>query len=541
MEPKDIMKKKFKQLPLEKQLVWCFFLLASLVIAITMAASVALDIRNEQKQIDSTISNIAEYVASLDSVVNMLEKGYPDPEVKIQLDNLCDAMKNVNVLMICDTNKLRFYHTKRQDWGDSFIDGEESRALAGEGPYITIGLGSNGVQRRAFCAVKNQNGQIVGYVMSGIMNANLLKKAQSTIIIYLTLMPFTLLIAMLLSRMIVNFLQDSLQGHEPSELLNLYLTQEEMLNALADGLVITDSTGKIILSNRVAQNLFEQSAQQLEGRLLPEVFPGSTCGQPDCTERRKNYAGMIGPHSVVVNEMPMALQGGRQGILSIFNDRTETMRLSDELSGTKNVLDSLRFFNHEYMNKLHVILGYLQIGETQQAMEFIMNSSLVSSQAIREAAAQIRVSKLCALIVGKMMRAAELGIRLSVQPDSICMENDLLLPVQEYVTIIGNLLENAIEELSQKPEDPREIHLGLYCRPDCNVILCEDTGRGIDPAIRDTIFVKGVSSKGENRGIGLYAIHELVERYHGTIEIESERGEGTEFTLTFTRREENKI
>ena len=243
----------------------------------------------------------------------------------------------------------------------------------------------------------------------------------------------------------------------------------------------------------------------------------------------------------MVTEMPVMLEQDRPGMLSIFTDKTETMRLSDELSGTKNVLDSLRFFNHEYMNKLHVILGYLQIGETQQAMEFIMNSSLVSSQSIREAAAQIRVSKLCALIVGKMMRAAELGIRLTVQPDSICMENDLLLPVQEYVTIVGNLLENAIEELSQKKDPPREIHLGLYCRPDCNVVLCEDTGRGIDPAIRDAIFIKGVSSKGENRGIGLYAIHELVERYHGTIEIESEKNEGTEITLTFTRREEKEV
>ena len=107
--------------------------------------------------------------------------------------------------------------------------------------------------------------------------------------------------------------------------------------------------------------------------------------------------------------------------------------------------------------------------------------------------------------------------------------------------LLGNLLENAIEELSQKKDPPREIHLGLYCRPDCNVVLCEDTGRGIDPAIRDTIFIKGVSSKGENRGIGLYAIHELVERYHGTIEIESEKNEGTEITLTFTRREEKEV
>ena len=87
---------KFKKLPLEKQLVWSFFLLASFVIALTMTISVFVDIRSERQQIDNTIGNIAEYVASLDSVVDMLEKGYPDPDVQHQMDSLCDAMKNVN-------------------------------------------------------------------------------------------------------------------------------------------------------------------------------------------------------------------------------------------------------------------------------------------------------------------------------------------------------------------------------------------------------------------------------------------------------------
>ena len=61
---------KFKKLPLEKQLVWSFFLLASFVIALTMTISVFVDIRSERQQIDNTIGNIAEYVASLDSVVD---------------------------------------------------------------------------------------------------------------------------------------------------------------------------------------------------------------------------------------------------------------------------------------------------------------------------------------------------------------------------------------------------------------------------------------------------------------------------------------
>ena len=67
--------------------------------------------------------------------------------------------------------------------------------------------------------------------------------------------------------------------------------------------------------------------------------------------------------------------------------------------------------------------------------------------------------------------------------------------------------------------------------------LREDTGRGIQPQLLDHIFEKGVSSKGENRGTGLFLVHELMEEYGGTIDIDTEPGEGTCFTLTFTRKE----
>ena len=211
------------------------------------------------------------------------------------------------------------------------------------------------------------------------------------------------------------------------------------------------------------------------------------------------------------------------------------------------MLDTLRAFNHEFLNKLHIILGYLQTGEIQQAMNFITNSSLVSSQSVRETANCIRVPKICALVIGKMMHAAELGIRLQVSTDSTCRDHDLLIPVEGFVTILGNLMENAIEELSHDhtaspdvihaSESPREIHIGIYCRPDVNIITCEDTGRGIQPELLDHIFEKGVSSKGENRGTGLFLVHELMEEYGGTIDIDTEPGEGTCFTLTFTRKE----
>ena len=83
----------------------------------------------------------------------------------------------------------------------------------------------------------------------------------------------------------------------------------------------------------------------------------------------------------------------------------------------------------------------------------------------------------------------------------------------------------------------KEIKLSLYCRPDCNLILCQDTGGGIDPQWLPHIWEKGRSSKGEGRGLGLYLVDQLVRQNHGTIQVDTEPGEGTCFTLTFTREE----
>lgn len=167
------------------------------------------------------------------------------------------------------------------------------------------------------------------------------------------------------------------------------------------------------------------------------------------------------------------------------------------------MLDTLRAFNHEFLNKLHVILGYLQTGQTQQAITFITNSSLVSSQAIRQTADCLRVHQICALVVGKMMHAAELGILLTVSPDSRCMGKDLVMDVGDCVTLVGNLLENAIEELHGSKKEIREITLGIYASTEGTVITCEDTGRGIPAPVLERIFDNGFSTKGEGRGTGL--------------------------------------
>ena len=135
----------------------------------------------------------------------------------------------------------------------------------------------------------------------------------------------------------------------------------------------------------------------------------------------------------------------------------------------------------------HVILGYLEAGQIQKAICSIVNSNLISGQLICQTADQLRVSELCALMIGKMLHAAERGIQLNLAEGSCCIEQDLLIPVEDMVTVMGNLLENAIEELSSGEHPVKEIEFGLYCRPDCSLLVCTDTGGGISPEVRSSM------------------------------------------------------
>lgn len=559
------MKTKENISPLEQKLYHSFLLLSASIVLISLGFTLYFDISRQRKDMDRLISGTASYIASIPTVEIMLENGYPNALVSEDLDSLSSNIPDINVIMICDKNGRRFYHTDRLKTGDSYISDDENDILSGTGPFISTGYGSHGMQRRAFHDIKNQDGEVIGFVMVSLFTATLSAHHRYFLIIHIGIFLIMMVVSIFLTHTLLTMLRDSLLGYDPEELVNLYTRQDEVMNTIDEGLVATDPEGRVLFANEKAASYLGISNTPITHRFIWELFPQTSFHQVMGTGKTMTHESVrISEHQLAIKEVPIHEQGKKtnRGVLMVLFDRTDLLRLSDELSGAHNMLDTLRAFNHEFLNKLHIILGYLQIGEVEQAMNFITNSSLVSSQSVRETANSIRVPKICALVIGKMMHAAELGIRLQISADSVCRDADLLLPVDCCVTILGNLLENAIEELNNDQSEPssasglhlpvsdpdrfeqaahpREIVVGIYCRSDVNIVTCEDTGRGIRPDLIDHIYEKGVSSKGENRGTGLYLIHQIVEEYDGNIEIDTEQGEGTCFTLTFARKEKQK-
>ena len=120
------------------------------------------------------------------------------------------------------------------------MEGEEVPILEGSEPYITTGYSTYGSQRRAFHAVENDQGEIIGFVMTSIFTSDIWEQNRVIVIYALVILGVVLLLGVGLSRGIVALLRGSLKGHHPTELLELYLKQEDVLNAIEDGLVATD-------------------------------------------------------------------------------------------------------------------------------------------------------------------------------------------------------------------------------------------------------------------------------------------------------------
>ena len=151
--------------------------------------------------------------------------------------------------------------------------------------------------------------------------------------------------------------------------------------------------------------------------------------------------------------------------------------------------------------------------------------------------AAVEEPAIAALLIGKCARAAELDVKFILRDDSFYSSAEMGLPPQVLVTILGNLLENALESMNEDPryDSRKQLEVGLYSTPEMVLLTVEDTGKGISEDRLEHIFANGFSTKGDGRGTGLYQVKQLTESLGGTVTVESQPDVGTAFTICFKK------
>lgn len=490
----------------------------------------AISMKNTDR--DTLISDLSRVLAQLPAVERLAQGEALSPALKGTLDDL-SSMSQIDLIVICNTKSIRLYHTDNARMGDVFIGDDEGRILSEGKPYISIAVGSLGLQRRAFHAIRDAGGQINGFVMVSVLNSRI-NQVQATIInSFLLILLFMLFIGTIIAAIFRHTLEVVFLGYRPEEFANLYVERTEVLDALDEGIFAIDRAGKVILMNHSAKRMLDLSPDvSTEGHLLTEYYPETRLPDTALTGiAEHNISFMIRGRHIISSRIPIRRKGKIIGAVSIFRNRTEAVRLAEELTGAQYMVDSLRSANHEFMNKLHVILGLLEIGETQQAKQYILNTSLASTRAISDIHKRVPIPSLAGLLIGKMLRARDLGITFLLKQDSYFYPKQTPLPSDCLITLVGNLVENAMDELNRPDCPVKQIELGVYSEEGHTTIVCDDTGGGIPEEILFSIYDPHTTTKGEGHGNGYNIMKEIVDHYEGAFHIDTEPGEGSSIEI----------
>ncbi|MFE3450011.1 ATP-binding protein [Nonomuraea sp. NPDC059194] len=257
----------------------------------------------------------------------------------------------------------------------------------------------------------------------------------------------------------------------------------------------------------------ESPSSQETGPKSPPALPRPTEPESTAGNLMEDRVHLVGDRVLVVNAAP-----SRLGTVVTLRDRTELQALTGQLDAERGFADSLRAAAHESANRLHTVITLVELGRTEQAVAFGTAELKAAQELTDRVVGAVREPVLAALLLGKSAEAAERGAELVITPDSEL--DDLGLDPRQVVTIVGNLIDNAIEAAGRV-----EVH--LHADEESLVIRVADDG----PGLADTAaFAKGWTSKGDGRGLGLALVGQAVRRLGGTIEVA-----GSTFTVTVPR------
>ena len=139
---------------------------------------------------------------------------------------------------------------------------------------------------------------------------------------------------------------------------------------------------------------------------------------------------------------------------------------------------------------------------------------------------------LSAIILGKYNRAQEMRIKFQLDPESRMIDIPQNINREKIVTILGNLLENAIEAAQENASRQGMLQLSMTDFGNDLIIEVEDSGSGIDDESVDLLLQHGFTTKsGTGRGIGLSLVHENLKYMGGHLTVVRSSLGGMRFTI----------
>ncbi|HHY2940101.1 sensor histidine kinase [Enterobacter roggenkampii] len=439
--------------------------------------------------------------------------------------------------VVTDMRGIRYSHPNEALLGLHFIGDDLTPALEGK-ENVSVNRGALAEALRVFTPVYDAQHEQIGVVVVGIS----LNKVEEQIARGRLNAVWTILFSIFMSSMaiwgLVRVLKRILFGLEPYEISALFEQRQAMLQSLREGILAVDIHGRVTMINQTAREiLLLPAGKQTENTSAPLLASLRDVSKTGVARQDQEIS--CNGRLLLCNMVPVKSQDRVIGAITTFRDKTEVSQLMQRLDGMVNYVDALRAHTHEFMNKLHVILGLLNIKRYDKLEEYILQTAHHYQTDIGTIQSKVKSPVVAGFLLGKINRAKEAGVTLTLADESQIPDTASEEQVAVLITALGNLIENALDAM----EGQQEGEIGLLLHYQNGWLSCEvsDDGPGIDPTQLESIFTKGFSTKGENRGVGLFLARQQIQNLGGDISVESEPGVFTQFFVHIPWDSERKI
>lgn len=507
------------------------FLVVGFLIVLVTAGTLYASYNQVFNRAEDRSLTIARSVAVMPSVVREVEHYAAQDRLDVpalrtgplqQLAEAIVARGEAYFVVVTEDRGLRLSHPNPAEIGRKVST--EPVALSGV-EDLSREHGTLGESVRAKVPIYSSSGMVIGEVSVGVTTDSLtgaLAQSFSWIVLFALLAA---VLAVLAGRYTVRKLKRQTLGLEPSEIAQLVRDQQAVLYGVTEGVMGIGVDHRITVRNKAARQLLglphRTELKDVVGRHYASAGLDAALVRAIREHAKAPLRLNANGNSLIARVTDVNRDGVDLGQVVLIHDVTTVEALGTKLDAVQDMADALRAQRHEFANRMHAVLGLINLGKIEQAEQYLQEVMETGPKIAQVPGLEaVRDAYLSAFISAKAVRAHEQGIELRVSPQSmlfgqIASAHD----AQDATAVLGNLLDNAFTAALRGVGDPW-VEVDLLSEGTTLHLAVADSGPGIAAGL--DIFAPAVSTgsaQGEEHGagVGLPLIRRLAQSRSGDV------------------------
>ena len=332
---------------------------------------------------------------------------------------------------------------------------------------------------------------------------------------------------------------------------------DQILSNLQDGILLFTGDGRAVLVSEAARRFLQIDRDRILGLHAQEIFDRSTVLGQTLGQAFEDGINLV--NEVVLTESGRRIRASvdfihddrtRQGLgaLVTLHDLESVEEIESELELSRRMAAIGRLTSgvgHEVKNPINAIVVHLELLKNKLGTENapaarhldVIDAEIHRLDRVvqtlvdfsRPVELQLREQDLRQVIGDVLALASEELSTRNVQLESWMPPNPLVANVD--ADLLKQAAINVIQNAAQAMPTGGRLQVVLEEDRKHAVLRISDEGPGIPPEIREKIFDLYFTTKSEGSGIGLAMTYRILQLHHGSVEVQSELGRGTEFQL----------